>query len=467
MYEKYITSPVPWIKEIPSHWALIRGKNLYRKMQRPVRKEDGVVTCFRDGTVTLRKNRRTTGFTESLQEIGYQGIKKGDLVIHVMDAFAGSIGVSDSDGKGTPVYNVCQAIGDSNNFYFALLLREMARTGYIQSLYRGIRERSSDFRFEVFASQFYPVPPHDEQEQIVRFLDWKVSAINRLINVKRKQIKQIESLKKTIIHRVVTKGLHNVRMKDSGIEWIGNIPDNWNVAQVRRCYNVILGKMLSPQPSSMADTWEKYVCAKDVHFNGVSLNDLKSMWFSGAEKKQYQLFDGDLLVVEGGAGAGNSAIVRELKGQKIYVQNSIHIIRPKNPAMLNDYLCYWLTDIVGRGYMNYICSVATIPHFTKDKVMSTMMPIPSVEQQCEIVLYLDEQCAKVDNEITAIKQVCEKLQDLKARLISDVVTGKIDVRGVEVPEFAPVEEETGGTEPVDMEDNDLFGFPNSLPSLSC
>ena len=163
-YENYTLSPVPWIKQMPEHWGLVRGKNLYQKMQRPTSDTDEVVTCFRDGTVTLRKNRRTTGFTESLKEIGYQGIRKGDLVIHVMDAFAGSIGVSDSDGKGTPVYSVCQAKGNSNNQYYALLLREMARSGYIQSLYRGIRERSSDFRFEVFAAQFYPVPPREEQD---------------------------------------------------------------------------------------------------------------------------------------------------------------------------------------------------------------------------------------------------------------------------------------------------------------
>ena len=165
-YGHYILTPVPWIEKMPLHWKLERGKNLYQKMQRPTNDMDGVVTCFRDGTVTLRKNRRTTGFTESLKEIGYQGIRKGDLVIHVMDAFAGSIGVSDSDGKGTPVYSVCQARGDSNNQYYALLLREMARTGFIQSLYKGIRERSSDFRFEIFSAQFYPVPPRPEQDQI-------------------------------------------------------------------------------------------------------------------------------------------------------------------------------------------------------------------------------------------------------------------------------------------------------------
>ena len=95
-------SGVEWLEDVPEHWKKERAKWLFRKMEQPVRQSDEVVTCFRDGVVTLRKNRRVRGFTESLKEIGYQGVRRGDLVIHAMDAFAGAIGVSDSDGKSTP-----------------------------------------------------------------------------------------------------------------------------------------------------------------------------------------------------------------------------------------------------------------------------------------------------------------------------------------------------------------------------
>ena len=98
-YPAYKLSGLVWLPEIPAHWRTGRGKWLLKQMRRPIRDADEVVTCFRDGVVTLRKNRRTEGFTESLQEIGYQGIRAGDLVIHAMDAFAGAIGVADSDGK--------------------------------------------------------------------------------------------------------------------------------------------------------------------------------------------------------------------------------------------------------------------------------------------------------------------------------------------------------------------------------
>lgn len=195
---------IKWIKQIPQHWEEKRAKNMFVRMARPVREEDEVITCFRDGEVTLRKNRRTEGFTESFKEIGYQGIRKGDLVIHQMDAFAGSIGVSDSDGKGTPVYICLQPKIECNNVYYAHLLRVMAYSGYIKSLYRGIRERSSDFRYETFARLALPLPPLSEQEEIVAYLDEKTAKIDLLIDKELQQIDHIKDLKQTLIADVVT-----------------------------------------------------------------------------------------------------------------------------------------------------------------------------------------------------------------------------------------------------------------------
>ena len=221
-YPTYKPSGVPWLGDVPGHWELERGKWLFRKMARPVRDTDEVVTCFRDGRVTLRKNRRARGFTESLKEIGYQGIRRGDLVIHGMDAFAGAIGVADSDGKGTPVYSVCEPRPTSNAQYFAYALREMARNRWIQALAKGIRERSTDFRFEGFGSQPVPLPPFPEQHAIVRFLDHTNHNICCYIDAKQRLIGLLEEQRRAIIQQAATRGLDfRVLLKDSGVEGLG------------------------------------------------------------------------------------------------------------------------------------------------------------------------------------------------------------------------------------------------------
>ena len=197
-------SGVEWLGEIPEHWEIIKGKRIFKRMNRPTLNSDEVVTAFRDGTVTLRKNRRVEGFTNSLLEIGYQGVKKGDLVIHAMDAFAGAIGVSDSDGKATPVYSVCQPILDVNCYYYGYLLKQMAYSGYIVSLARGIRERSTDFRYREFANLPLPFPPLSEQQAIANFLDDKLVKIDKCITVIEKEIKLTQEYRTSLISETVT-----------------------------------------------------------------------------------------------------------------------------------------------------------------------------------------------------------------------------------------------------------------------
>jgi type I restriction enzyme S subunit len=144
-YGAYKDSGIAWAQSLPSTWGTERAKWLFTKMARPVRPEDEVVTCFRDGMVTLRKNRRLRGFTEAIVESGYQGIRKGELVIHGMDTFAGAIGVSDSDGKGTPVYNACQPRSGINPHYYAHAVREMSQSQWILALAKGIRDAFNGF----------------------------------------------------------------------------------------------------------------------------------------------------------------------------------------------------------------------------------------------------------------------------------------------------------------------------------
>lgn len=202
---KFKATNIPWLPEIPEHWEIKRAKNLFKKEQRPVQEGDEIVTCFRDGEVTLRKNRRISGFTEATDYSHYQHICKGDLVIHQMDAFAGSSGVSDSDGMGTPVLSVCTSkLEVIDNYYYAYVLRLMGKNGFILSLYRGIRERSSDFRFDTFVKQWLPVPPLSEQRAIVSYITERTSKIDTLIEKLTKEIECVKEYKQRLISDVVT-----------------------------------------------------------------------------------------------------------------------------------------------------------------------------------------------------------------------------------------------------------------------
>ena len=202
---KFKPTNIPWLPEIPEYWKIKRAKNMFKKEQRPIQYDDEIVTCFRDGEVTLRKNRRTSGFTEATDYSHYQHICKGDLVIHQMDAFAGSSGVSDSDGMGTPVLSVCTPkIEGIDNYYYAHVLRIMGKNGFILSLYRGIRERSSDFRFDTFIKQWLPVPPIEEQHAIVSYITERVEKIDSLVEKLSKEIECIKEYKQRLISDVVT-----------------------------------------------------------------------------------------------------------------------------------------------------------------------------------------------------------------------------------------------------------------------
>lgn len=195
-------SEVEWIGEIPKHWELKKGKYTLKYLQKPVKENDGVITCFRDGEVTLRSNRREDGFTMADKEIGYQGIDVGDLVVHGMDGFAGAIGISDSRGKASPVLNVLDT--EQNKKYIMYYLRSMAYNDVFLALATGIRVRSCDLRWNKLAELIYPLPSIAEQNTIVDYIDSVLERANAIISEKKKQIETIEEYKKSLIFEYVT-----------------------------------------------------------------------------------------------------------------------------------------------------------------------------------------------------------------------------------------------------------------------
>lgn len=195
-------SGIPWVGQFPTHWTKKKGKYILRYMSKPVKQDDGVITCFRDGEVTLRSNRREDGFTMADKEIGYQGVDVGDLVVHGMDGFAGAIGISDSRGKASPVLNVLNT--KQNKKYIMYYLRSMAYGEVFTALSTGIRVRSCDLRWNKLAELLYPLPPIDEQNKIVNYIDEQIARTNEIIVDKKSQIETLDGYKKSLIFEYVT-----------------------------------------------------------------------------------------------------------------------------------------------------------------------------------------------------------------------------------------------------------------------
>ena len=206
-------SGVEWLGEIPAHWSTRQGRYLYRALSLPPKEDDGVVTAYRDGQVTLREKRRAEGYTFAIQEVGYQRVRAGDLVIQGMDAFAGAIGVSDSTGKCSPEYLVLDPLSPgTDNRYYAAALRLMAKRGYIFVVCNAVRERAPRFRIPEFRNVLLPQPPEPEQRAIADFLDRETPKLTRLVSKIHEAIDRLREYRAALISAAVT-GKIDVRGK--------------------------------------------------------------------------------------------------------------------------------------------------------------------------------------------------------------------------------------------------------------
>lgn len=209
------------------------------------------------------------------------------------------------------------------------------------------------------------------------------------------------------------------KMKDSGIEWIGEIPEGWEISKVSYFYEIQLGKMLQPQKKSETDTEEMYLCAANVGKNSLSLDTLKTMWFSQTEKHQFDLKEGDLLVVEGGDVA--SCAIIETPVRNLFFQNALHRVRPLHNESVA-FLRYWLMSAKSYGYIDLICNKATIAHFSKEKFIALPIPVIPQDIQIKIVSYLDLECKQIDDLIFKTRSSIEEYKKLKQAVITQAVT---------------------------------------------
>ncbi|MDN3397873.1 restriction endonuclease subunit S [Psychrobacter sp. APC 3426] len=410
-YDSYKDSGVDWLGEIPEEWSTEKGKWLFNKMDRPIRKDDGIVTCFRDGEVTLRSNRRTDGFTNALKEHGYQGIRKGDLVIHQMDAFAGAIGVSDSEGKSTPVYSVCvpKEPDRISPYYYMYFMRSMALRGFILSLAKGIRERSTDFRYNDFSKLELPLPPYNDQVKITEFIEHKTTQIDQAITLKQQQIAKLEEYKQIVIQNAVTKGLNpDVPMKDSGVDWIGEIPEHWELVSLRYLFEFLNYRRIpisADERGYMQGIYPYYGASGIIDY----VNDY--------------IFDEKLiLIAEDGANLlSKSTPLAFVAEGKYWVNNHAHILKPKYKGFT-----FWSNLLSLCDYTIYITGAAQ-PKLSRGNLGNVMLPVPPEDEILAISNYLKEQLSKFPNTAQKYESQIDRLKEYKTILINQAVTGKIKV----------------------------------------
>lgn len=417
MARKMKDSGIEWIGEIPEGWSIARGKHILTLLQRAVFPTDGVITCFRDGEVTLRSNRREDGFTVSLKEIGYQGIEPGDLVVHGMDGFAGSIGISDSRGKSSPVLVVLDSSQDKK--YLMYYLRSMAYNNVFLALSTGIRVRSCDLKWNKLADLLYLVPPIVEQHKLVSFLDEKCSEIDAMLSKTRASIEEYKKLKQSVITQAVTKGVRGEReMKDSGVEWIGEIPKEWDILNLVAHTSMLTPMRDRPENLDGPIPWiriedfdGKYISSSKASL-GVSKETVRSM--------NLKIYPVGTILCTSSCIMGKCAIVsRELVSN----QRFIGIIPDQNTC--ENFLYYLMLSNSER--MNYLATGALQANLSRSSFEHLKVQFPSYQEQKEISDYLDTKCAEIDKLIAKKEQLVKELESYKKSLIYEVVTGKREV----------------------------------------
>ena len=422
-YSEYKNSGEEWIGEIPKHWGTIRIKNIFKEInERSTEGNEELLSVSQYTGVTKKSDKVGTGdlLTTASTLEGYKKIWKGDLVSNIMLAWNGSLGFSPFDGITSPAYSIYRLQGENDKKYFHYLLRT--------EIYKAEFKRNSsgviESRLRLYTDDFFRIksilPPLKEQTAIAEFLDRKTASIDQAISIKAKQIQLLKERRQIVIHQAVTRGLNpKVKMKDSGVEWIGEVPEHWEVKRLK----YILGERnerseLGDEPLLMmsqihglvvrADFHKKAEVAKTtegykiVYKNDLVFNKLKA--HLGVFYKSNIDFNG--IVSPDYAVYYSNGEIPDLKFLELLF---------RTPEYLKEFICR-TTGIVEGLMRLYTQELFDIP-----------VAIPPIKEQLEILDYIEKINDKIATTISLKEKQIEKLKEYKSTLINSAVTGKIKV----------------------------------------
>lgn len=432
-----------WMGSIPARWEILKIRELFTERKEKVSdKEYEPLSVSRGGVVpqisTVAKSNG--GDNRKL-------VRQGDFVINSRSDRKGSSGLSTYNGSVSLINIVLCPRTSINEHYTHYLLKSHS---FIEEYYRNGRGIVDDLwttRYSEMKSIVLPVPPRSEQDQIVRYLDWQVSKTNKLISALRKQIALLKEQKQAIINEAVTKGLDpGVPMKDSGVEWIEETPDGWDVMPLKRLF--VFGKGLPIKKTDLKEDGASVISYGQVHSktnSGVGINYTLIRYVDPGylETNPQSLVEkGDFIFAdtsEDFAGVGNCVFV-DNSGKLFAGYHTI--ILHASETEFSEYMAYLFLTDSWRSQLRSRVNGVKVYSVTKSILNQCTVLIPPLQIQKMITNYLKAQCGNIDSLVERINKEISLLGEYRTRLISDVVTGQIDVRDAVVPEFEYVSDET-------------------------
>ena len=427
-YEKYKDSGIAWIGEIPEHWELRKGKNLFRLRNSKGNKNAILLAATQkygmipqsqvEGVVQVKQNTDLNTF---------KTVHKRDYVISLR-SFQGGFEMSEYEGVCSPAYQVFYSIVPCCNYFFKYLFKSYGFVSQINAFTLGIRE-GKNIQYDDFSLMKLPLPTFQEQQSIAIYLDQKCGEIDKLIALQEEMITKLQSYKQSVITEVVTKGLDkNVPLKDSGVEWIGEIPIHWKVIKI---------KQLLKNNSLKVGPFGSQLSGSDILSEGkywvynqrtVLDNNFSSCNLFITSKKYndligFKVSSGDILLTTRGT------IGKISRVPLIFNEGVIHpcIIRFNIDESFIKYkiLKYIFNDSdLVINQVKYNSNSTTIDVIYSDTLKNIVLAYIPREEQQTIADYLDQKCSEIDELISIKQQKIEKLKDYKKSLIFECVTGK-------------------------------------------
>jgi restriction endonuclease S subunit len=420
-YDKYKDSGIAWIGEIPEHWELRKGKNLFKL--RNSKGNNNAILLAATQKYGMIPQSQVEGVVQVKQNTDlntFKTVHKNDYVISLR-SFQGGFEMSEYEGVCSPAYQVFYSTKPCCNYFFKYMFKSYGFVSQINAFTLGIRE-GKNIQYEDFSLMKLPLPTIQEQQSIATYLDQKCSEIDELITLQEGMITKLQSYKQSVITETVTKGLNkNVPLKDSGIEWIGEIPEHWICTVFKKFLSEPMQYGANEPAEECNYNDPRYIRITDIKDDGTLRDDtFKSLPLEKA--KEYMLTKGDLLFARSGATVGKTFLYKE--DYAACFAGYLIKARCNKNELLPNFIFYYTLSNAYQNWKNSIFIQSTIQNIGADKY--SVMPIiaPPLSEQQSIANYLDQKCSEIDELISIKQQKIEKLKDYKKSLIFECVTGK-------------------------------------------